>query len=203
MKGRPKTAVQQRAEADGAERDGAPQPSAVLGGPTGRMMRIDSDTVSRIGARLARATRRGRARTFGRRQFPTCEVHAHETGAVYSLAEAFTGGPVHNLDLDGSFGDAFGDPGVVALRGLNMAEVVAVVAAIEREYGAGREDTQVPPMDRAAEVLGRVLLGQAATGSDWDARTVWRRSIRSLVNERARCRGGCTCGSEAGRPARG
>jgi hypothetical protein len=156
--------------------------------------------VARIRARIMQATRRGRATTFGQRLFPACQVHAEEAAAVYSLAEAFNGAPLPHLDLDCSFEDRFGDASAVALRGLNIAEVMAVVAAMEKEYGAGRDHGHEQQSDRAAEVLGRVLLGSPEIQSSWDSRTVWSRSIGSVVNERGRSRGGCTCESEAGRP---
>lgn len=43
------------------------------------------------------------------------------------------------------------------------------------------------------EYVFNTLLGSVASASTWDPVTIWVRSIRSIVNERARHRGGCTC----------
>jgi hypothetical protein len=137
---------------------------------------------------------------FGHRHFPTCVVHADEAAAVPSLAEALSGQRLDDLDLEASVAEASGAAGAAALRGLRMGEVAAIVAAIEKEFAAGREHVQRGSAEWPAEVLGRVLLGDASAHSSWDPGTVWSRSIRSLVNERARFRAGCACGNEEGRP---
>jgi hypothetical protein len=46
----------------------------------------------------------------------------------------------------------------------------------------------------ADESVMKRLLGAAVQTSHWDAATIWVRSIRGVINERVRHRGGCTCG---------
>jgi len=102
-----------------------------------------------------------------------------------------------DLDLDASVAEVLRDPASVKLRGLALQEVAAVVAALEKEFAAGRERVQDRPTGWHAEVIGRVLMGHAIGRSSWDPSSVWSRSVRAVVNERVRNRGPtCTCGPE-------
>jgi hypothetical protein len=173
----------------------------VLGGP-GRRVRQHVQALSRIHDYLAHATRHKRATRFAWHNFPSCASHVEEAIAVHKLVERFCGRRLRELDADASVEDVVGPTATVSLRGLDMVEVAELVAALEKEAAVTHEPelADEPPDVLAAGVLGQVLLGPAATRTRWDPVTVWRRSVRGVINERVRWRGGCTCGTWEGRP---
>jgi hypothetical protein len=65
--------------------------------------------------------------------------------------------------------------------------------AIEEEYAASPREA----IDEATaqEVLA-VLLGPGVQATSWDARTVWLRSIRAIINARAGRDALCSCVKE-------
>jgi hypothetical protein len=65
--------------------------------------------------------------------------------------------------------------------------------AVEEEQGSMSDqemDAVIKDFSRTEHVFN-TLLGFVA--STWDPATIWVRSIRTIVNERVRHRGGCTC----------
>jgi hypothetical protein len=81
-----------------------------------------------------------------------------------------------------------------SFRGLTLREVVALVVELEAKWGI----TSLPRInDVAGDPYGaailRALLGPAAESCTWTGDTIWARSVRSVVNERARRQTGCVC----------
>ena len=79
--------------------------------------------------------------------------------------------------------------------GADSLDVVELVMAIEEEYRHS-PDLAKSALDEvtAAAILGALLGETAALRCRWSAQTVWQRSVRGIVNERARWgQAECSC----------
>jgi hypothetical protein len=77
--------------------------------------------------------------------------------------------------------------------GADPLDRIEFAMAVEEEQGSMSDqemDAVIKDFSRTEHVFN-TLLGFVA--STWDPATIWVRSIRTIVNERVRHRGGCTC----------
>jgi len=133
-----------------------------------------------------------RARVCAQRHFPRCAVHSEETASVYATLEELNRKPLPFDDLDTALIE-------LVPRLASASGDLDSLDAIERQMAVG---TELDQSDLATVALGEVvqesvakpLLGEAWGHSRWDPRTIWLRSVRGIVNERVRYRGGCSCG---------
>jgi acyl carrier protein len=80
--------------------------------------------------------------------------------------------------------------------GTDSLDRVELAMAVEEEQGSMIDhdiDNLMKDFSKTEHVFS-FLLGSVASLSTWDPATIWLRSIRSIVNERVRRRGGCRCG---------
>ena len=107
-----------------------------------------------------------RAHAFATRYFAGCPAHIEEARAVHDLIERLSRKGQPDLDPNVAIGE------IVELRPKNPQDSLGVVESV-----------------MAAEEL----LGPYGDRSGWAADTLPTRSIRSIVNERVRLRGDCSC----------
>jgi hypothetical protein len=139
-----------------------------------------------------------RAREFAVSHFPACTVHAEEATAVFTTFEALNRRPVHSADPDIPLAQLVPDLARNAPSQGDSLEALERTMAIEAELGAA-DSTAVAIAELADESVAKPLLGPAWGRSRWDPGTIWSRSLRGIVNERVRHRGGCSCGLERSR----
>jgi hypothetical protein len=130
-----------------------------------------------------------RAEDFARARFPPCAVHREEAAAVFAILEVLNRGPLHAQDPDVPLAELL--PSVT--RGVDSLDAIERKMAIEAELGSS-ELASLALAELADESVAKPLLGPAWSQSSWDPATIWSRSLRGVVNERVRYRGGCTCG---------
>jgi acyl carrier protein len=119
-----------------------------------------------------------------------CAAHQEEATAVHIAIERLARKELSTLDPDAMLGPLLGFEDRA-----DSLDVVEWVMAVEEEFGHGR----VPEAGDASvaswqEAVKSALLGPAAHHCAWEPSTIWVRSARGIVNERVRCRGGCSCG---------
>ena len=134
-----------------------------------------------------------RAREFARSHFPACAVHVEEAAAVFTAIEAMNRGPVGSADPDIPLAQLVPDIARSAPSQGDSLDALERRMAIEAELGPS-ELTAVAIAQLADESVAKPLLGPAWGRSRWDPGTIWSRSLRGVVNERVRYRGGCSCG---------
>jgi hypothetical protein len=135
----------------------------------------------------------GRLRTagnYGHLAFPACACHAQAANAVHRAVEQLTGTRHPTLSLDETVAEALGHAGTGLYPGLDSLATVEVALAVEEEYGLSSADALD---DATAHRILAILLGPAAKASSWDARTVWVRSIRAIINARVGRDAACLC----------
>jgi len=71
---------------------------------------------------------------------------------------------------------------------------VEQLMALELEYGAESPEFTAALENATSGHAFKALLGPASGLSQWDPQTIWARSVRGIVNERIKHRGGCSCG---------
>jgi hypothetical protein len=71
--------------------------------------------------------------------------------------------------------------------------------ALELEYGPKSAEFTTALEEATTYHIFRGLLGPASRLSRWDPHTIWTRSLRGIVNERVKHRGGCSCGESESR----
>ena len=131
------------------------------------------------------------------RHFPACAAHRREAAAVYLALGQIRPAPVNQADLDLTIGELL--PHLTADRrpGHDSLAAIELQMALEEELGARDIVTLVAPA-LAAEKIMEQMLGSAAESSQWDASTIWMRSLRGVINERVRHSLGCACGEAMG-----
>ena len=151
--------------------------------------------LSALRTRLFSSRPRSRAAHFGNTLFPVCAVHAQEAAAVHDVLERLARRQLPELDPEATIGEVVVPPTQRrSLQGLTLREVAALVVELEFKYG-------ITALPRADDFVGdaygaavlRALLGPAAQSSTWTGESIWPRSVRSIINERVRCRTGCVC----------
>jgi hypothetical protein len=128
-----------------------------------------------------------RADDFARARFPQCAVHREEAAAVFATLEILNRGPLHVSDPDVPLAE------LLPTRGVDSLDAIERKMALEAELGSS-EIASLALAELADESVSKPLLGPAWSHSSWDPATIWSRSLRGVVNERVRHRGGCTCG---------
>ena len=140
-----------------------------------------------------------RAQAFAETYFSGCAAHRREAEGAFEALEDLTGRALLAVTADIPVG-AVVAPSVSAAHAEDTADDVELQMAVEEEFGDSSLAQEALDVARADHVL-RTLLGPATEHNTWDPETVWLRSLRGIVNERVRHRGGCTC-AEAERPGR-
>ena len=154
-----------------------------------------------IRGRLAARSARGRAGAFASCHFASCETHAREAAAVHRVVERLSPKPRREISLDATIADILGTPDSPHLKGLDPLDVAELVIALEAEWGISSSAARRTVSDEAwSVVLARLLLGRAVERTTWEPKNIWARSVRGVINERARWAGGCTCSEEKRRP---
>ena len=123
-----------------------------------------------------------RASTLAGEHFPECETHRREAASVYLAVEHLRRAPASPNDLDMPIGDLL--PHLMAHRPPAPGSREALDPEVERGV-----------LHVADESVMKPLLGPAVDSSQWDASTIWVRSLRGVINERVRHSGGCACGA--------
>jgi hypothetical protein len=138
-----------------------------------------------------------RAKVFAETFFPACVVHREEATAAFEVLEKLARRAILAVDADKPLADLLGAeiaPGQV-LAGDSL-DAIELQLAVEADIG----DTSLESDAVVAHEALRRLLGPAAQHTTWAPDTIWVRSLRGIVNQRVRHRGGCTC-AELGTPA--
>ena len=133
-----------------------------------------------------------RASEFAHSHFPGCAVHTQEAAAVFATIEALNRRPVGSPDPDITLAELLPELGR-KVASQDSLDVLEQQMAVEAELGS-REMAALAMSQLAAESVAKPLLGPAWGRSRWDPATIWSRSLRGVVNERVRYRGGCSCG---------
>jgi hypothetical protein len=127
-------------------------------------------------------------------------VHATEASAVYAAAERLRRAPLGDLDLDATVEDVLGDS-LLLMASRDSLDLMEQLMAIEEEFGPQVIDAKAEvTRSLLGDAVFRVLLGDISQRTGWSSETVWARSVRGIINERVRCRGGCACVQASGRP---
>jgi hypothetical protein len=128
--------------------------------------------------------------------FGECPAHRREALETFDALEDVAGRPLLAVTADVTVEAVLG-PDVTAPHAEHSpADIDQPLALQEEELG---DPTLLPDaleVARADRVL-RALLGPVAPLNTWDPETVWLRSLRGVINERVRHRGGCTCADTA------
>jgi hypothetical protein len=124
--------------------------------------------------------------------FAGCEAHRRETAALFLALEQMHGTSLPQLNLDVTIGELL--PQLMSREHSphDSLEAVELRMAVEEELGQ-QDLAKLAVRQLADESVLTPLLGVAAESTQWDASTVWVRSVRGIINERVRHSGGCTC----------
>ena len=147
---------------------------------------------------LPQGGRRHRAKAFADAVFPVCAGHRAEAFATFQVLERLAGHRLEHVELDAPLSEVL--PDRRSLEELTLEQVQEVVLALEEEYGviAPNQYTEVKE-EIWATTACHALLGPKAQAITWDAGTIWRRSLRSIINERMASGADCSCGEREGR----
>ena len=141
-----------------------------------------------------------RAHTFAETYFLLCPVHRHEAQAAFEALEQLARRALLKVGADMPVGAVLASSSSSGeTLSPDSLDLIELELAAEAELEDPHIHSQAAAFTRAEHVL-RTLLGAAAKRSTWDPETIWMRSIRGIVNERVRHRGGCVC-AEASTPA--
>ena len=137
-----------------------------------------------------------RSSAFAARHFGECRVHREEAIAVHAALEKIAQQELADLDADASLGTLLR---VEEPQSADSLDDIERLMALEEEFGEGLvpEDSEVT-VATWQRALMSALLGKAAHDCRWEPSTLWVRSARGVINERARWRGGCECGVDEG-----
>jgi hypothetical protein len=131
-------------------------------------------------------------------KFSACEVHRREARAFHRALEQLAKRPILDVSPEDTLADllppavlqARVSPGVKGPRELaTLAHVLSTREIITQALDDFALALELPLADR----IRTSLLGPAASSSTWQTHTLGARSVRGLVNERVRWRGGCQC----------
>jgi hypothetical protein len=135
---------------------------------------------------------REQASTLAARHFPACEAHRREAAAIYLALDRMHPTSLHQLNIDMTIGELL--PQLMSSRrpALDSLEAIELQMAVEEELDP-RDLAKLAVAQVAEESVMQALLGAAAENSKWDARTIWVRSVRGVINERVRHADDCAC----------
>jgi hypothetical protein len=143
-----------------------------------------------------------RAEVFATRNFPICGVHQTEAIAVHQALQGLCENELRDLEPAKLVREIvpaparFPAPLLHSHSEVDSLDCIELAIAIEEEKGSitdSEMDSFLNDLKRTQQVFDTVL-GPVADKSTWDPATVWFRSISSVVDERVRHRGGCSCG---------
>jgi hypothetical protein len=150
-------------------------------------------TLGAVGELLSGARRqRESSELFAKTHFHGCVIHLQEAVAVHRALERLSRRQLPDLNPDITVSELLRDhPNWQAIDSLGVVEFLM---AVEAEYEQGQPPISYPTRDEALGVaVLRALLGPASHATAWTGDTIWMRSIRGVINERARLRSGCSC----------
>jgi hypothetical protein len=137
---------------------------------------------------------------FGAALFPACESCRTQAVEVHAALEALAGRSLEDLDAGLGIRAVLGHvlenlPLSTHTSEMDSLDVVEFIMAVEEERGGTLARSELVPLleDATSDGVFRRLLGPFASVSTWDARTVWLRSVRGIINERSSHVGGCCC----------
>lgn len=133
-----------------------------------------------------------RADAFAAAHFQTCQPHRAHARAVHDELEALARRELPSVDPNDTIAELLSHLRDAQPAAGDSLDRVELQMALEEDlYNTELADRALHTWD-AEQVLAR-LLDKQHPFSQWDAETVWSRSVRGIVNERVRCSGGCTC----------
>ena len=150
----------------------------------------------RMFARMSHNT----AQEFAAHNFAAgCSVHRAEAIPVYEALQHLCKREFPTIESDTPVGEILPAPTRLPPCLSNPGSITDPLVRIELAIAAEEEKGSMSDqeMDDVRKDLSRTeyvfdaLLGSVA--STWEPATIWVRSIRTIVNERVRYRGGCTC----------
>jgi hypothetical protein len=141
------------------------------------------------------------AREFAMQHFCACDMHQAEAIAVYNALEHLCERELPAIEPAKLVREILTAPTRLTPSvsdsnfGTNPLDCIEFAMAVEEEQGSmsDQEMDDVMKHFSKTEHVFNTLLGSVAGASTWDPATIWVRSIRTIVNERVRHRGGCTC----------
>jgi hypothetical protein len=144
---------------------------------------------------------RKKAQVFAVQNFARCDVHQTEAIAVHQALQRLCERKLPNLEPTKLVREILPAPTRLPASllhshsQLDSLDRIELAVAIEEERGS-ISDCEIDTFlsDLKTQQVFDALLGSVAGASTWDPATVWFRSISSIVNERVRHRGGCSCG---------
>ncbi|MGE5304063.1 MAG: hypothetical protein ACM3TN_12180 [Alphaproteobacteria bacterium] len=141
-----------------------------------------------------------RAREFVAHNFAAaCSVHWAEAISVHEALQHLCKSELLTIEPDTPVGEMLPAPARVPSSLPRFAYIndpldrIELAMAEEEEQGwmSDQEKDDFVRNFSMTEHVFNTLLGSVP--SSWDPATIWARSIRTIVNERVRNRGGCTC----------
>jgi hypothetical protein len=146
-------------------------------------------------------TSHNRAREFAAHNFAICSVHQAEAFSVHETLQCLCNRELSTVEPAKLVCEILPAPTTLPPSvsetgsGFDSLDRIELAVAFEEERRAMSDHE----MDKAikdflkTEHVFNSLLGSVASATTWDPATIWFRSIRTIVNERVRHRGGCTC----------
>jgi hypothetical protein len=141
-----------------------------------------------------------RAQEFAAHYFAAaCSVHRAEAISVYEALHRLCRRELPTIGPDTSVREILPAPARVPPSLSDFGSItdpfdrIEIAMAAEEEQGSMSDeemDDIMKDFSRTEHVFNTLLDSVATT---WDPATIWVRSIRMIVNERVRHRGGCTC----------
>jgi hypothetical protein len=145
---------------------------------------------------------RKKAQVFAVQNFARCDAHQTEAIAVHQALQRLCEMELPDLEPTKLVREILPAPTRLPAPLLHShsqvesLDRIELAIAIEEERGSISDseiDSFLSDLKRTQQLFD-TLLGSVTGASTWDPATVWFRSISSIVNERVRHRGGCSCG---------
>jgi hypothetical protein len=124
-----------------------------------------------------------RAREFATAHFPG-DAHCRAAEAVHAALERLSRRSIRDLNPDQTVEEVLGRR---ALDAKDSLDEIEQRLALEEEYDPSPERHAQAAADALGAIVLCALLGPSAHRSTWTGATIWVRSIRGVINERARC----------------
>ena len=143
-----------------------------------------------------------RSREFAAQNFAACDIHQTEAIAFHQALQRLCEKELADLKPATLVREILLAPTRLPPLSLHThsqmdsLDRIELAVAIEEEQGSitdSEVDSFLKDLTRKQQVFD-TLLGSVAGASTWEPATIWFRSIGSIVNERVRRRGGCSCG---------
>jgi hypothetical protein len=147
-------------------------------------------------------TSRKRAREFAAHNFAACSVHQAEAISVHEALQRLCKRELSTVEPAKLVREILPAPTRLPASvshtgsGTDSLDRIEFAMAVEEEQGSMSDcemENVLKDLSRTQQVFD-TLLGSVAGTSTWNPATIWCRSIGSIVNERVRHCGGCSCG---------